>query len=279
MTSRTLLNAGLYLGCVVLLALPARANDDDPIVKGKKLSEWVALLKTARGNQISTITEAIGTLGPKAASAAPALIQAMKKGPGPAYRAIAALKKIGPAAAPALIEAAKGKDELLARYATNLLRNNFPEESKKAGLGSVPEELAQMKKLKPSTDLNGTSWCAANALNARRYMGTLGPDGSRKKTISFDDGKAEWTRLPFLSKQGSGNCTQDTTKNPARIELHVDKATYKGVYMVFREVDGLVCLKVKLSGAGGDYPKEVSRRLENIPRGSKEMLFTFVRIK
>jgi len=134
-----------------------------PLVQGKKLSEWIALLKTADKDEVGVVTHAIGEAGPKAVTAVPALLEVIQKGGAHSYYASGALEKIGPAALPALIDVAKGKNENASDAAASLLRRKYPADAKKAGLGSIEEEMAQMKKMEPAKELKGTSWCFTGA--------------------------------------------------------------------------------------------------------------------
>jgi hypothetical protein len=49
--------------CIFALAASvprANADDDDPVIKGKKVSEWIAELKTGKSDQVMSALEAIG---------------------------------------------------------------------------------------------------------------------------------------------------------------------------------------------------------------------------
>src|SRR5262245_19655858 len=155
MAYRTLVAAVVAAAC--LSASPrAAAADDDPEIKGKKLSAWIADLKTGDPGKVMSATEAIGGAGAKAKAAVPALIDALKDTTGPAaYYASSALRKIGPDAVSALVEATKSKDPVLSNQATSILRREFPDDARKAGLGSIAEEMAAMKKLAATPDLKG----------------------------------------------------------------------------------------------------------------------------
>src|SRR5262249_43559124 len=94
---------------------PAPANDDknDPIVQGRKLSEWVKELKSWDSQARGKAAAAIGQLGPRAASAVPALIEALKDSDAQVRVEVSvALANIGPAAVPALREALKSENRL-----------------------------------------------------------------------------------------------------------------------------------------------------------------------
>jgi hypothetical protein len=279
MAKRKVLVAGLWLACVCVVAAHTKAGDDEVVVRGKKLSQWIAQLKTARGNEVITITDAIGAAGPKAVGAVPALLETMPKSAMFRYYANSALGKIGKAAVPTLIEASHGKNTIVANEATSLLRRKYPEDAKKAGLGSIAEEIAAMKKLEPVKELKGTSWYISGAAVSGRTSPAMGVDGSRITTIAFAEGKAKWHSLPFLSRRpGAGEYKLDTSTNPTRIELHVNGKTYKGIYTVTKPQNGFVWMKVQLSAPGGRYPAAMARQFR-IPRGSKQTLLRFIRVK
>ena len=74
------------------------------------------------------------SLGPAAKDAVPDLIAALKAGGLVTRSAGQALGRIGPDAAAALVEAAKGPDEELRKAAAAVLKEHYPEEAKKAGI-------------------------------------------------------------------------------------------------------------------------------------------------
>jgi len=72
--------------------------------------------------------------GPAAKDAVPELVAALKAGGTVAKYAREALGRVGPPAAAALIEAAKGPDEELKKAAIAVLKEHYPVEAKKAGI-------------------------------------------------------------------------------------------------------------------------------------------------
>src|SRR5262245_39052081 len=86
-----------------LLLLPetfVRAQEKkEPSFEGKSLSEWVKLLKSPKAEVRGEAARALGQIGPKAKSAVPALIDALKdKNEGVRNDAAVALGAIGPEA-------------------------------------------------------------------------------------------------------------------------------------------------------------------------------------
>lgn len=145
------------------------AKNDEPVMKGKKLSEWVAELNSKeRSTRLSAIG-ALLSLGEKAQSATPALIpllkdedddvrtgalEAMAQIGGPQLKqalpelaellkdplcvsySIGVLTVMGPDAKPAvphLLELMKGKNEKVRKLAADALKKIDPESAAKAG--------------------------------------------------------------------------------------------------------------------------------------------------
>lgn len=102
----------------VLLAAPARAQagrgtqGPEPVADGRPLSAWIADLKAAAPQTRNAAAYEISGLGPAAAPAVPALVEALKD-PNPAvrYAATVALREIGPAAKAAVPALKRAMDE------------------------------------------------------------------------------------------------------------------------------------------------------------------------
>jgi HEAT repeat protein len=106
----------LLRSLVVAAALvPAAAADqDEPSVQGKTLSEWRKALKDAQPSTRAVAARALGTLGPKAAPAASDLVPLLSdRDLNVRNQTTIALRAIGVEAVPALAEAIKGKDAML----------------------------------------------------------------------------------------------------------------------------------------------------------------------
>src|SRR5262245_14676718 len=83
----------------------AAAQDDDPQVQGRPLSEWIKILEDVKSPDRLAPLQAISQLKAKGSPAVPALIKFLGEKDQPSnLRAIAAntLGQIGPAAAPAI---------------------------------------------------------------------------------------------------------------------------------------------------------------------------------
>jgi hypothetical protein len=265
---------------VVSVPISVRADaGDDPVVSGKKLSEWIADLKSKDQGKLMVALDAIGKGGAKSKAAVPAILEAMKAGGAAEYYGGNALKKIGPDALAALLEVVKGKDAALSESATRLLRRDFPEDAKKAGLGSIADELAEMKKLEVTTDLRNTSWYFVGGTKAGSKTIAGMPEGSRLSSMTFGSDSVEWKPLrTWIDKAGKGTFSIDGDKKPARIEIKVGNETYKGIYDVFKVNDKLVRMNIQMNEAGADYPTEFWKKF-NIPADAKFTTINFVRVK
>lgn len=95
-------------------ALRAQGAAKDPVTDGRPLSEWIADLKAEAPQTRNAAAYEISGLGPAAAPAVPALIQALED-PNPTVRfpVTVALGEIGPAAAEAVPRLKKMMDEEL----------------------------------------------------------------------------------------------------------------------------------------------------------------------
>jgi len=276
----------LALITVALLATSQRGlrADEDPVVSGKKVSEWIADLKSGDTRKAVPAAEKLGEAGEKAKAAIPALIQLLgSKDRFLVYIATAQLGKFGAAGAAALVEATKRKDEKIGKAALRILRSKYPEASEKVGFGSVKKDLVAMSKLEASSALKGTSWLIFTSASGNGGMTSMGvaDSGAAEVSIRFADKDAEWTRLSdFQPKPGKASYTIDTGKNPARIELKVDKDVYRGIYAVTKgkDKDSLVSMKIELAGAGEDYPAKFFDGFP-LPRGSKSVIFNLTRVK
>lgn len=285
MTARPLTALLIALG-VLAAASPGHAADD-PVVSGKKVSEWVADLKSGSTSKAVPAAEALGRAGEAANDALPALVQALGgKDTYLAYTVRNQLGKFGPAGAAALVEAAKQTDAAVGPAAVRVLRKEFPDESEKAGYGSVRRDIEGMKKLDATAELKGTSWLLTGASSATGGMTSTGESESGASVVSlaFTDAGAEWTSLaPFLPKAGKGTYTADAKQTPARVELKTGDAVYKGIYKVWKEqgrehAKGLVYMRLEVAGADEDYPAKFVDGLK-FPKGSKNVSLFFTRVK
>src|SRR5260370_33673977 len=91
---------GRMLSLVILTtAQPASAEEKEPTLDGKTLTEWVARLKSADVIERWIATEAVGKIGPAAKTAVPALAEGLKdKESVVRIGAAESLGRIGPAA-------------------------------------------------------------------------------------------------------------------------------------------------------------------------------------
>ncbi len=277
----------LLIAFGVLVAAPPGHAADDPVVSGKKVSEWVADLKSGNTGKAIAAAEKLGAAGEKAKDALPALIAALGgKDDYLAYTVRNQLGKFGPDGAAALVEAAKTKDDKVSPAAVRVLRKEFPEASEKAGFGSIKQEIEGMKKLDATAELKGTSWLLTGASSATGGMTSSGEweSGASVVSLSFTDAGAEWTSLAlFLPKAGKGTYTADAKQTPARVELKAGDAVYKGIYMVWKEqgrehAKGLVYMRLEVAGAGEDYPAKFVDGLK-FTKGSKNVSLSFTRVK
>ena len=106
--------AGLLAAAVLIFAPRgwAQSAAKEPVADGRTLSEWVADLKAAAPQVRNAAAYEISGLGPAAAPAVPALIEALSD-PEPTVRfpATVALGEIGPAAKAAVPQLKKMMDE------------------------------------------------------------------------------------------------------------------------------------------------------------------------
>src|SRR5262245_35406316 len=100
---------------VVLLWLGALGQAEEPEHKGQKLSEWVKQLEDPNRVLRSQAVQALGEMGTKARSAAPALMRALKDPDWGVRRdAVVALPEVGAElklTVPALTEALKDREQ------------------------------------------------------------------------------------------------------------------------------------------------------------------------
>ncbi len=91
----------LWWPVVFVFALPLHAQDTEPALKGRTVSEWTEVLRKG-GAEAPTAAWALGSIGPGAAPAVPALIEALDR-PSEQLRRYAAwaLGEMGPAASTA----------------------------------------------------------------------------------------------------------------------------------------------------------------------------------
>jgi HEAT repeat protein len=105
---------GSLTAAILLLASRgwAQSAAKEPVADGRTLSEWVADLKAAAPQVRNAAAYEISGLGPAAASAVPALIEALSD-PEPTVRfpVTVALGEIGPAAKAAVPQLKKMMDE------------------------------------------------------------------------------------------------------------------------------------------------------------------------
>src|SRR5215471_5995627 len=82
-----------FLALTLLVLVPlCRAADDDPVIAGKKASEWLELLeKGENGKQRRAAVIALGIAGPKATGAVAGLSKALRQDKDPEVRREAAL--------------------------------------------------------------------------------------------------------------------------------------------------------------------------------------------
>src|SRR4051812_36232767 len=94
------------------LAAQGAATDKEPVSHGRKLSEWIADLKAAAPQTRNAAAYEISGMGPAAAAAVPALIEALDD-PEASVRfpVTVALAEIGPAAKAAVPKLKKMMDE------------------------------------------------------------------------------------------------------------------------------------------------------------------------
>lgn len=101
----------------------AGADQDEPRIQGKPLSEWVKGLKSADAQVRLATVQKLAGLGLQAQPAVPALVQVLKdRSPAVRQAAAQAFRGLGPGAVPALVEALKGKDSELRRGAADAFR-------------------------------------------------------------------------------------------------------------------------------------------------------------
>ena len=134
MLNRTL---GSFASAVLVLSSAAWAQTPsagkEPVADGRKLSEWVADLKAQAPQTRNAAAYEISGLGPAAAAAVPALIDALDD-PEPSVRfpVTVALAEIGPAAKAAVPKLKKMVDEEIndevAAAARRALRRIAPQE-------------------------------------------------------------------------------------------------------------------------------------------------------
>jgi HEAT repeat protein len=117
------MNKLLGLSFLAALALAAGADQDEPRIQGKPLSDWVKELNDpAVGVRLTTVQK-LAALGVQAQPAVPALVKALKDRSLAMRQSVAqALQRIGPGAVTALAEALKGKDTELRRGAAEAFR-------------------------------------------------------------------------------------------------------------------------------------------------------------
>ncbi len=283
MTIRFATSLTIAFTALVVGAPSASAADDDPVVSGKKMSEWIADLKSGDGKKAFLAADTLGTAKEKAKAAAPALIALLsQKDNYLVYKAKGALEGIGSDALPALLEGSKSKDEKIRTNVTGILRQHHAEASEKAGFGSVKAELAEMKKLKATAGLNGTGWFCASASSANGAMTSSGTrnTGSSEWSIRFLEKEVEFDSLPrFKEEPGKGTYTTDTTKTPNRIELRIGDEVYKGIFEVKKaSADSLVTMKLEFAGSGDEYPAKFTEFIK-FPKGSKGVGLSFERVK
>jgi hypothetical protein len=280
MNARIFVAMGLCVFVITASAPRANADDDDPVVQGKKVSEWIADFKSGKYDKLYPAVSALRAAGPKAKAAVPVLIDAMRKGGDAGYMAGDALESIGPAAVPALLEAAKDKNENLKNRAIRILRSKYPEDSKKAGYGAVADEIAEMKKLPATKDLKNTGWYSVGGAYSTGFITGSSGDGSKNIDVSFAAEKATWKKMSlFFTKAGEGTFKTDTTAEPARIEITMNGKSYKGIYEVKKSKDAPVSMTMLLNEAGADYPKAFGANSFSLPMGSKGTLLLLVRAK
>lgn len=89
------------------------AAGQEPTYEGKSLSEWMALTKDNDPGLRCEAAQAIGNIGPEAEAAIPVLVDLLKdRFAGVSQTAMAALKKIGRPAIPALMTLLKDENKL-----------------------------------------------------------------------------------------------------------------------------------------------------------------------
>jgi HEAT repeat protein len=104
--------AGTFLLVVPAAYGQAPASVKDTVVDGRPLSEWVADLKAVAPQTRNAAAYEISGLGPAAASAVPALIEALDDSqPSVRFPVTVALGEIGPAAAAAVPKLKQMMDE------------------------------------------------------------------------------------------------------------------------------------------------------------------------
>jgi hypothetical protein len=278
MRYRVIALPALCLLATAMSVLQVTADEDDPVIKGKKVSEWIAALKS---KQAQAAIGALGEGGPKAKAAVPALLEVAKGGGYLGYQVRSALEKIGPAAVPALVKATKDENKLLSEMAIRLLRERYPDDAEKAGLGSRKEELAEMKKLVATKELKDTGWYCVGASTAKNFITRYSVgDGSRVIEMRFTTDKFVWTISElFFTKPGEGKWTANTMAQPAEIEITMGGKTYKGYYVVEKQKDSPVTMRMLLNEAGADFPKDFEPKRLSVPKGSKCTLLELVRAK
>ncbi len=275
----------LFVGLGVLLTgtQHARSADADPVVGDKKLSEWIADLKSGDMKKAFAAANAFGVSSVKAkdiAPAAPALIaQLNQKDNFLVYLSMKALEKIGADALPALLDAAKGKDEKISGKVIQILREHHPEASEKAGYSSIKKELAEMAKLDAKAELKGTSWLLTGVSSGKGGITSSGASssGSSVTTIQFQDKAAEWSSMPyFQEKPGKATYTTEATKTLNRIEMRIGDDVYKGIYTIKKDEAGHVGMTLEMIGPGGDYPEQFTKDYKKFP---KNVSMSLIRVK
>ena len=108
------IGAVILLGSSSLTAQAKPAHSKEPVSAGRPLSQWIADLKAAAPQTRNAAAYEIAGMGPQAAAAVPALIQALDD-PAPSVRfpVTVALMEIGPAAKAAVPRLQQMVDEEL----------------------------------------------------------------------------------------------------------------------------------------------------------------------
>src|SRR5262249_8610466 len=131
---------------VLLLTLACRAGDDrkEPVHEGKRLSEWIALLKSADWEQRAAAVDVIAELGAAANAAIPALVEALKEKDEQLQLEGAiseAFRAIGEDSAPALAKLLHDSDQEFVARSVRCLESLGPKAK-----AAIPDLVALLKK-------------------------------------------------------------------------------------------------------------------------------------
>ena len=183
--------AYLFVGATLTHA----AQQDEPSIQGKSLSEWTKLLRDEKPSIRTNAARALQQLGPKAASASAELVKLLKES-DPITRSAcqSALQAIGEEAVPAIAAALKEKDVAFRRTTVGILYNLGPKAKQAAP--------ALAEALKDSDPSNRSFICLT--------LARTGPDGSRVLLEALK-GKDEAIRIASIGAiYSAGGVTRES---------------------------------------------------------------------